>query len=67
MCVSLATCHVCGLVGRAVCVCVCVSLTGDLPSVRSCRQGVSPTGDLPSVRSCRQGCVCVSGQYSSLN
>ena len=49
-----------------MCVCVSVSLTGDRPSVRSCRQGlvcvcvsVSLTGDWPSVRSCRQGLVCV--------
>ena len=33
----LATCHLCGLVGRAMC--MCVSLTGDLPPVRSCRPG----------------------------
>ena len=45
LCVSLwpATSHQCGLVGRDVC--VCVSLTGDQPSVQSCRQGL---------------CVCVS-------
>ena len=44
--------------------CVCVSLTGDLAFVLSCRQGlcvcVSLTGDLTPVWSCRQGlCVCV--------
>ena len=40
------------------------SLTGDLPSVRSGRQGcvrvcLSLTGDLPSVRSGRQGVQCM--------
>ena len=44
---------------------MCLSLTGDLPSVRSGRQGfcvcLSLTGDLPSVWSGRQGfCVCLS-------
>ena len=49
-----------------VCVYVCLSLTGDLPFVRSGRQRrvcvyvcFSLTGDLPFVRSGRQGCVCV--------
>ena len=49
-----------------MCVCLCFSLTGDLPFVRSGRQGsvcvclcLSLTGDLPFVRSGRQGSVCV--------
>ena len=39
------TCYLCGLVAGDSCtvhvhVCMCSSLTGDLPSVRSCRQGL---------------------------
>ena len=42
-----------------------VSMTGDQPSVRSCKQGhvcmfVSLTGNQTSVQSCRQGYVLVS-------
>ena len=60
-----------------MCVYVCFSLTGDLPFVRSGRQGCvcvyvcfSLTGDLPFVRSGRQGrvwiCVFLSDRRSAI-